>query len=325
MYDGNAIKNIKRVNLTLTKEISLIAKNNSKHKYLDLYLMLIPGFLFILIFNYLPMYGVQIAFKDFNIMAGILDSPWVGLKNFKLFFGSNDSLNVLKNTLVISIYRLAVGFPVTILVALMINEIGNKTYKKIVQTISYLPHFISWVIVSGIVINVLSPNTGIVNSIIKFFGGQPIYFMASPQWFRIVLVTSGLWKEVGWGTVLYLAAISSIDAEQYEAAVVDGATRMQRIWNITIPALRPIMTIVLILSMGGILNAGFDQVFNMYNPMVYSVGDIIDTYVYRMGLVNMNYSFSSAVGLFKAVIGFTLTFSVHLITKKINGSESGLW
>ena len=234
-------------------------------------------------------------------------------------------LNVLKNTIIISLLRITIGFPVTILVALMINEVSNKYYKRIIQTISYMPHFLSWIVVAGIVINILSPSSGIVNIAIKFFGGKTIYFMTSPDWFRPVLILSGLWKEVGWGTVIYLAAMSSIDGENYEAAAIDGANRIKRMIHITLPALYPVMTISLILNMSNIMNAGFDQVFNMYSTMVYDVGDIIDTYVYRMGLVNMNYSFSSTVGLFKAVVGFVLTLSVHFTAKRINGNSYGLW
>ena len=293
--------------------------------YRDMYLMMIPGLAFLLLFQYGPMYGVVIAFKEYNIIEGIWGSPWVGLANFEEFFSSAEALQVLKNTIIISFLRLAITFPVTIIVSLMINEVSNNAFKRVIQTISYLPHFMSWVIVAGIVINVLSPSTGIINAAIKALGGEPIYFMTSNFWFRPVLVLSSLWKEVGWGTVLYLAAVSNVDAEQYEAAIVDGATRFQRIRHITLPALYPVMTIQLILSMGTIMNAGFDQVFNLYNEMVYETGDIIDTFVYRKGLVEMNYSFSTAVGLFKSVVGLILTVSVHLITRRINGGEFGLW
>lgn len=294
-------------------------------KYKTLFLMLLPGLCFILLFNYGPMYGLQIAFKDYNIGQGIWGSPWVGLKHFKMFFSNTGSLRVLKNTLIISIYRLLLGFPAPIILALIINEVENKSFKRFAQTVSYLPHFISWVIAAGIIINLLSPSTGIINHFLKAMGLAPIYFMTDTRWFRTILVLSGIWKEVGWGSVVYLAAISSINIEQYESAIVDGATRLQRIFYITLPSMLPLISIMLILSMGGIMNAGFDQIFNMYNPMVYEVADIIDTYVYRIGLVGMDYSFSAAVGFFKSVVGLSLMIIVQIITRRLGGTEYGLW
>lgn len=294
-------------------------------KYRALLLMLMPGICFILLFNYGPMYGVQIAFKEYRILDGIWESPWVGFKYFRTFFGDTYSLNVLKNTIFISIYRLVLGFPAPIILALLLNEIGKQFFKRFAQTVSYLPHFISWVIISGVVIGILSPNTGIVNYFIKSLGGKSIYFMADTGWFPTVLVLSGIWKEVGWGTVVYLAAISSIGTQMYESAIIDGATRIQRMRYITVPSLLPLISIVLILNMGGILNAGFDQIFNMYNPLLYEVADIIDTYVYRLGLVNMHYEFSTAVGLFKSVVGLTLMLIVHSATKRLGSNDYGLW
>jgi len=271
------------------------------------------------------MYGLQIAFKDYSIGRGIWGSPWVGLKHFKMFFSNAGSLRVLRNTLIISIYRLLLGFPAPIILALIINEVGNKTFKRFAQTVSYLPHFISWVIAAGIIINVLSPSTGIINYFLKAMETEPIYFMTDTRWFRTILVLAGIWKEVGWGSVVYLAAISNINTEQYESAIVDGATRIQRMLYITLPSMLPLISIMLILSMGGIMNAGFDQIFNMYNPMVYEVADIIDTYVYRIGLVGMDYSFSAAVGFFKSAVGLTLMMVVQFITRQLGGSEYGLW
>lgn len=294
-------------------------------KYRSLFLMLLPGLCFILLFNYGPMYGLQIAFKDYSIGRGIWGSPWVGLKHFKMFFSNAGSLRVLRNTLIISIYRLLLGFPAPIILALIINEVGNKTFKRFAQTVSYLPHFISWVIAAGIIINVLSPSTGIINYFLKAMETEPIYFMTDTRWFRTILVLAGIWKEVGWGSVVYLAAISNINTEQYESAIVDGATRIQRMLYITLPSMLPLISIMLILSMGGIMNAGFDQIFNMYNPMVYEVADIIDTYVYRIGLVGMDYSFSAAVGFFKSAVGLTLMIVVQFITRQLGGSEYGLW
>lgn len=294
-------------------------------KYRSLFLMILPGLFLLLLFNYGSMYGLIIAFKDYRIGSGIWGSKWVGLKYFSDLFASRDALSALKNTILISLYRLFWGFPAPILLALLLNEIGHKFFKRVVQTINYLPHFISWIIISGMVINMLSPNTGIVNYFIQAFGGKPIYFMTDPHLFRSILITTGIWKEVGWGSVLFLAALSNVDAEQYEAAIVDGATRFQRARYISIPAMIPIISICLILSMGSILNAGFDQIFNMYNTMVYSVTDIIDTYVYRVGMVDMSYSFSTAVGLFKSVAGLILMLIVNTVTRNIGDKDAGIF
>lgn len=286
-----------------------------------LYLMLVPGLALTIIFKYGPMYGLQIAFRDYNIGLGFWDSPWVGMKHFQKLFSSPLALLALRNTVIISLLNLFCGFPMPILLALTLNEIGNQRYKKIAQTISYLPHFISWIIVAGLVNNILSPSTGVVNSVIKSLGSTPIYFLAEPRWFRSILVITDIWKGVGWGSVVYLAALSGIDPTYYEAALVDGATRLQRIRYITLPNIMPIASIMLILGLGGIMNAGFDQVFNLYNTQVYEVGDILDTYVYRKGLVDMSYSFSSAVGVFKSVIGFLLVVTVNTIVHRIDGSN----
>ncbi len=287
--------------------------------------MLLPGMCFVLLFHYGPMYGLQIAFKDYSIGDGIWGSPYVGLKHFHAFFTNPASKAALRNTLIISAYKLVWGLPFPILLALALNEVDNMFFRRFVQTVSYLPHFISWIIISGLIINLLSPSTGIVNYFIKLFGGTPIYFMTNASYFRTILVASNIWKEVGWGTVVYLASISSIDAEQYEAAVVDGATRVQRIAYITFPSLLPLIATLLILSMGGIMSAGFDQIFNMTNPMVQNVSDIIDTFVYRVGLVQMSYSFSSAVGLFKSAVGMVLMIAVQTLARKMSGGTAGLW
>ena len=294
--------------------------------YGPLYLMLLPGLALIIIFAYGPMYGLQIAFKDYNIGLGIWGSPWVGLKHFAKFFSTDAALRAMKNTVIISLLRMICSFPMPILLAIILNEIGNQAFKRVAQTISYLPHFISWIIVATLLNNILSPSNGVVNAIIQQLGGQPVFFLADKGWFRPILIISGIWKEIGWGSVVYLAALSSIDPSLYEAAIVDGATRVQRITRITLPSIMPIAVTMLILSMGGIMNAGFDQVFNLYSPTVYEVADIIDTYVYRKGLLDMSYSFSSAVGFFKSVVGLILVLTVNIIAKKIDpDSGSGLW
>lgn len=294
--------------------------------YAPLYLMLLPGLALIIIFCYGPMYGLQIAFKDYNIGLGIWDSPWVGLKHFTKFFGTDAALRALTNTIIISFLKLIFSFPMPILLAIVLNEIGNQTFKRVAQTISYLPHFISWIIVASLLNNLLSPSTGAINAIIQQLGGESIYFLADENWFRPILVISNIWKEIGWSSVVYLAALSGIDPSLYEAAIVDGATRVQRITRITLPSIMPIATIMLILSMGSIMSAGFDQVFNLYSPQVYDVGDILDTYVYRKGLVDMSYSFSTAVGLFKSVVGLILVVTVNVLAKKLSPDhDAGLW
>jgi putative aldouronate transport system permease protein len=290
-----------------------------------LLLMLLPGLIITLLFAYGPMPGLQIAFKDYKILSGIWGSPWVGLKYFQEMFSTSAALAALANTIIISLYRLFWGFPTSIILALLINELSGKVFKRVTQTLSYLPHFINWIVIADLIINILSPSTGVVNYVLQLFGMKSIYFMTNTSWFRSILVSTGIWKEVGWGSVLYLAALSNVDSEQVEAAIVDGANRLQRIRHISIPALVPIMSISLILSMSGILNAGFDQIFNMYNLQVFSVSDILDTYVYRVGMVDMNYSFSTAVGLFKSVVGLILVLLVNTITRGAGSREYGLW
>lgn len=288
-------------------------------------LMFLPGFLFILVFSYGPMYGLILAFKDFNIGKGILGSPWVGFKHFETFFSSTSALTALFNTLKISLLKLLFNFPAPILLALMLNEMRPGPIKKVAQTISYLPHFISWIIVAGILSSLLSPSTGTINYIIKALGGQPILFLTDTKWFRPILIISGIWKEIGWGSVVYLAALCSIPAEQYESAKIDGANRFQRLCYITLPSMKGIVSIMLLMQAGNIMNAGFDQVFNLYSTSVYEVGDIIDTYVYRVGIGQMMYSFNTAVGLFKSVVNFALVLAVNMVTKKLNDGESVLY
>jgi putative aldouronate transport system permease protein len=287
------------------------------------YLFLLPAMVVMVLFHYKPMYGIVIAFKDYQILDGILGSPWVGLAHFRRLFDSALFYRVLANTAIISCLRIVFGFPAPILLALLLNEVKSFRYKRVVQTISYLPHFISWVVLGGIIKEVLSPSRGAVNYIISLLGGKPIYFLAEPSWFRTVLIATGVWQGVGWGSIVYLAAISSIDVQQYEAAHIDGATRLQQARLITLPSIMPVVTVLFLLSLSSILNAGFDQVFNLYNSMVMSVGDIIDTYVYRVGLLGFEYSFATAVGLFKNVIGFVLVVTVNAITGRF--SEYGLW
>jgi len=289
-----------------------------------LYFMMLPGIAYFILFHYVPMYGVTLAFKNFMFTEGILGSPWVGLKHFEKAFSDPYFFQILRNTVLISLYKLIFGFPVPIIFAILVNEVTSSRFKKIVQTASYLPHFISWVVMGGIFIMIFSFN-GPVNELIKLFGMDPVLFMADERYFRALLVITDIFKTFGWGSIIYFAAISGIDPQLYEAAVMDGATRWQRMRLITLPMLVPVIAIMLILHMSSILDAGFDQIFNMYNSSVFNVSDIIDTYVYRKGLVDMQYSYSSAVGLFKSAIALVLVLTVNRIVRATGGKEYALW
>ncbi|MDI6618512.1 MAG: ABC transporter permease subunit [Clostridiales bacterium] len=307
-------KKSRQINTVRKEDQSKIFKKN-----FDLYLLLIPGIIFIFIFKYLPMYGIVIAFQNFNIFDGIRGSEWVGLAQFQKLFHSPQFYQVFRNTLLISIYKIIFLFPLPIFIALVLNEIRVMFYKRTVQTIIYLPHFLSWVIVSGLVINVLSPSTGIVNNLIIACGGKPISFLMDNHWFRTVLVASEGWKEVGYSAIIYIAAIAGIDQEQYEAAKVDGAGRIQQIIHVTLPGIGSIILLMFILRLGGVLQAGTEQILLLYNSVVYETGDVIGTYVYRMGIGQMDYSFSTAVGLFESVIGFILVISGNYLSRKASG------
>lgn len=287
------------------------------------YVMLIPGILFFLIFCYGPMYGMIIAFQDYYPLKGISGSAFVGLKHFKALFTNPFFLPVLRNTLVISLYKLLICFPGPIILCLALNEITRPGFKKVVQSISYLPHFISWVVVSGIIIEFLSPSRGPINILLKNLGLEPIFFIADPKYFRGVLVLSDLWKSVGWGSIVYLAAVTNVDPALYEAAEMDGAGRVQKILHITLPAIVPIITVMFIMESGKILNDSFQQVYNFLTPTTYGVGDVISTFVYRMGIQNMQYSFTTAVDLFKNTISFALVMLTNWIARKT--SDYVLW
>ena len=292
-------------------------------KHYDIFILFIPIIAYYAIFYYAPMYGVLIAFKDYKILKGFSGSEWVGFRNFIDLFNTASFWEVFRNTIIISSLRILFGFPAPIILALLLNEITHGFYKRAIQTISYLPYFLSWVILAGIFIQFLSPSSGFVNQIIKSLGGREIFFIGSSEWFRFTLITTGVWASVGWGSIIYIASISTIGPQLYEASIVDGANRFQQVIYITIPSLTPVITITLILSTGNIINAGFDQIFNMYNPAVYKVADIIDTYVYRKGLVGMNYSFGSAVGLFKNILAMFMIFVTNAIAKRVN--DYGIW
>ncbi|OPA72965.1 protein lplB [Paenibacillus selenitireducens] len=289
----------------------------------DLYLLLVPGILFILLFKYTPMYGITIAFKDFNIFTGFADSPWVGWKHFEKLFTSPDFALVFQNTVIISLLKIIILFPLPIIVALMLNEMKNMMIKRSVQTVIYLPHFLSWVIVSGLFIDLLSTNGGLVNKLLVSLNLEPVAFFLDNSVFRSVLVTSAGWKETGWSTIVYLAAFSMVDPSLYEAAKIDGAGKWKQLWHITLPGIAPIIILMFILRLGSILEAGTEQILVMYNPVVYKVSDVIGTYVYRQGLGNQDYSFTTAVGLFEAVISFTLVIVGNTLSKKY--LQRGIW
>ncbi|AEE97141.1 MAG: putative aldouronate transport system permease protein [Clostridiales bacterium] len=289
----------------------------------DLYIMLIPAILYFLIFHYLPMYGVQLAFKDFVATKGIWGSPWVGFKHFERFFNGYNFGRLMANTLGISLYSLAVGFPIPIILAIMMNELRNGVIKNTVQTITYAPHFLSTVVVAGMIISFLSPSNGIVNKLIVALGGQPIYFMIEPAWFKTIYVLSDVWQHMGWNSIIYMAALAGIDPELHEAAIVDGASRMKRIWHIDLPGIMPTVVILLILNVGSIMNVGFEKVFLLQNNLNMPASDVISTYVYRMGILGAQYSFSTAVGLFNSVINFILLIIVNTISRRVN--DVSLW
>lgn len=292
-------------------------------KNTDLYLLFLPVLLYFAVFHYWPMYGVQIAFKDYLATQGITGSPWVGFKHFQRFFRSYDFWIVISNTITLSLYSLAVGFPVPIVLALMINEIRNKPFKKTVQMVTYAPHFISTVVLVGMLVVFLSPRTGIVNVLIERLGGEPVFFMARPEWFKSLYVFSGVWQNAGWGTIIYLSTLAGIDPQLHEAAIVDGASKLKRIIHIDIPGILPTAVILLILNVGRVMSVGFEKVFLMQNPLNMVASDVIATYVYRNGLLGGQFSFAAAVGLFNAVINFLLLLTVNRAAKGMG--QASLW
>jgi len=286
-----------------------------------LYLLILPAFIILALFSYQPMYGAIIAFKNYNPMLGIWGSRWAGMTQFVKLFNSMFFWRVLTNTLLISLYNLVWGFPMPIILALLLNEIANTKIKRVVQTVTYLPHFLSWVIIGGFVFNLLSPSQGVLAGIAKLVGlrydSAPL---ADPRYFRTILVTSSIWQNVGWGTILYLAAITGIDPELYDAADIDGAGRFAKMFNITLPGIMPTIATLLILRMGGVMNSNFEQIFVLYSPSVYSVGDVISTYVYREGIGRANFSYTTAMDLFRSVVNFGLIVMTNWVSRKLGRS-----
>jgi putative aldouronate transport system permease protein len=308
------------------QNLSNLRKNNSRRiigKLKEdsvLYLLIIPCILYFIVFHYLPLIGMKLAFEDYRIIG---DNIFVGLKHFKTLFNSPAFFNVLKNTVLISTMKILICFPIPIVLSLLINEIRSSKYRKYIQSVIYLPHFLSWVVIAGVWISLLSPSTGAVSQIVEVFNGTPVDYMTSKQHIRWVLVFSEMWRSAGWDSIIYLAAITKISYSLYEAAMVEGANRWQQTIYITLPELSSTIVTVFILNLGFFMNAGFDQVYNMMNDSVISVVDILDTYVYRVGLANGQYAYATAASLFKGIIGIVLISCTHFISKKITGK--GIW
>lgn len=289
----------------------------------ELYIFLIPAVVFIALFMYAPLYGLQIAFKNYRPGDGIWGSEWVGLKWFELFFASPRSGEIIRNTLVISAYGLVAGFPFPIILAIILNYVKNIHFKKFAQTVTYMPYFISTVVLVGMLSLFFSPTSGFINTFIKMFGGEPIYFMGVSKYFPHLYVWSGIWQSMGYSSIIYIAALSGVSPELHESAVIDGANILQRIWHIDIPTIMPTMIILLIMSCGNIMNVGYEKVYLMQNDLTVDVSEVISTYVYKIGLQNNQFSFSTAVGLMNNVINFVILIAANKISNKIFGS--GLW
>ncbi|AFC29090.1 YteP3 [Paenibacillus mucilaginosus 3016] len=281
-----------------------------------LYLMLLPGIAYFIVFKYVPMYGVTMAFQDYKPHLGMLNSPWVGMKHFERFFAEPQFWMLFRNTVLLAVYNLVFFFPMPIILALMLNEVRSGGYKRFVQTLIYIPHFVSWVVVVGIFYLLLTTENGVLNEIIFRLTGEKIAFLLDPDWFRTMIISQSIWKEVGWGTIIFLAALAGVDLQLYEAARMDGAGRWRQLWHITLPAIRSTIIILLILRLGNFLDSGFEHIFLMLTPTNRDVGDVFDTYVYVKGMTQAQYSYSAAVGLFKSVVGLGLVLGSNWLAKR---------
>ena len=286
-----------------------------------LYVMILPAFLYIFIFNYCPMYGVQIAFRNFTFADGITGSKWVGMKWFNYFFNSNNFVNVVSNTLILNFYNLLAGFPVPILLALMMNAVPGKRFKRVAQTVTYLPHFISVVVLVGMMSCMFSVNSGWVNALVKACGGTPTYIMGEAKYFRHVYVWSGVWQEMGWNSIIYLAALTSIDPGLHEAAMIDGAGKLRRIWHVDLPGILPTIAILLIMRFGQMMSLGFDKAYIMQNSLNYSVSEVLSTYIYKQGIKSTKYSYSAAISLFNNLVNLVMLVTVNKISDKLSGNS----
>jgi putative aldouronate transport system permease protein len=300
---------------------SSMSRTWRRSKYL--WLLFLPCLLYFAIFRYAPMFGLIITFKDYNVFKGIWASEWVGFKYYNLFFQNPDFFILIRNTFLLGVYKLVFGFPAPIILALSLNEVRKAPFKKFVQTVSYLPHFISNVIVASMVIMFLSPTSGLVNQLIELLGFQPVNFMVEPGMFRSIYVISEIWQNIGWETIIFLAALTAVDPQHYEAADMDGASRWGKLWHVTLPGILPAIVIVFLLNVGKVLEIGFEKVFLMYNPAIYETSDIISTYVYRVGLVQGNFSYASAIDLFMGVISLIFIYTANSVSRKVG--ETSLW
>jgi putative aldouronate transport system permease protein len=305
----------------VAKKKSLL-RTLAKQKYL--FLLLAPGIIAAFLFHYLPMYGIIIAFKKFNPMMGIWGSEWAGLRNFEELFGTAFFWRAVKNTLLLNVYQILFAFPVPIIFALLLNELRSSVFKRWMQTITYFPHFLSWVVIGGFAIALLSPNTGVLTTVSNWLGlgGNDQFLLADAKAFRSILILSELWKNMGWGAIIYLAAITGVNPEYYDAAVIDGANRYKQAIHVTLPSIMPTIIILLVLRIGNMMGSDFEQILVMYSPNVYEVGDVLSTYVFRLGLYQSKYSYTTAVGLFQSLIGFTLIVIANRLSRKAGGS---LW
>jgi putative aldouronate transport system permease protein len=297
-----------------------LGKDIIKYKYI--YIMLIPVLAYYILFKYVPMYGAQIAFKDFRPRLGILKSPWVGFEHYMLFFKSVFFVRVFRNTILLSFYTIIFGFPAPVILALLLNEMRSEPYKRVVQTVSYIPHFISMVVICGMIRN-FTASGGLINEIIAFFGGTRKTMLLDPSLFRSIYVISEIWQSAGWGTIIYLAAISGIDVQLYDAATIDGAGRFRKILHVTLPGISSTIIILFILRLGRVMNVGFEKIILLYNENIYETSDVISSFVYRKGLLEMNFSFSSAVGLLNSAINFVFIIAANTLSRKI--SDTSLW
>jgi putative aldouronate transport system permease protein len=288
----------------------------------SLYILAIPVIVYFLLFSYKPMYGALIAFKDYSPGRGFSGSPWVGFVHFARFFRSPYFFRLLRNTFLISFYGLIFGFPAPIILALLLNEVRHSPFKRFIQTVTYLPHFISMIVVAGIIAD-FSLSTGLINDIIVFFGGDRFPLLQQPRLYRLIYISSDIWQHVGWGTIIYLSALSAIDSQLYEAAMIDGAGRFKQLLHITLPSIAPTIVILLILRIGQLLSVGYEKTLLLYNPATYETADIISTYVYRVGLLEQNWSYSTAIGLFNSAVNFTLLLTANKVSRRF--SETSLW
>lgn len=320
VFTRNYFKN-KDSKSVIIKGLNSALRSLQKNKYL--WLLAMPGLMYFLIFKYVPIWGVMIAFKNYSPYVGFLKSPWVGLSHFNRFFSNPDFFLLLRNTLAINALNLIFFFPLPIILSLMLNELGNKKIKRMFQSVVYLPHFLSWVIISGITFLLLSQSEGLINKLLNAFGYSTFNMLTNPNWFWILLTLQSIWKDAGWGTVIILAAIAGIDPQLYEAAIIDGAGRFKQAWYVTLPCIKNIIMILLILKLGHIMDVGFEQVFLMMNGAVSQVAEVFDTYVYRVGVLQGEFGYSTAVGLFKSIVGFLLVLISNKVSKKLG--EEGVF